>query len=314
MATLSESRFRHEAVFYRDLDEFLRGTTPFVEAGLENEQAVMVAVSRSKTEALRERLGAASTQVEFAEMESLGANPARIISAWKDFAQSNPDRSLRGIGEPAWSGRDSDELVECNHHEMLLNLALSKHDLWLLCPYDAANLDAETLELARRNHPYLSGFGGNRESAEYVEPQRRPNPLHESLSSPPERATVLDFKAGQMGDIRNYILQRARRVGMHERRAADLALAIHELATNSVDHGGGGGSLLVWSDEHHFSCQVRDRGQITDPLVGRTRVSRTARGGRGVWLVHQLCDFVQVRALEGGNVVRVRMAIDPDRS
>ena len=40
-------------------------------------------------------------------METLGRNPARIISAWHDFvaAHGGAGRPLRGIGEPIWPGR-----------------------------------------------------------------------------------------------------------------------------------------------------------------------------------------------------------------
>ena len=31
-------------------------------------------------------------------------------------------------------------------------------------------------------------------------------------------------------------------------------------------------------------------------------------GGRGLWLANQLCDLVQVRTFELGNVVRIHMA------
>ena len=30
-------------------------------------------------------------------------------------------------------------------------------------------------------------------------------------------------------------------------------------------------------------------------------------GGRGLWLANQLCDLVQVRTFENGNVVRIHM-------
>jgi anti-sigma regulatory factor (Ser/Thr protein kinase) len=310
MATVAEREFRHEAVFYRDLEGFLSGTLPFIEGALGAGEPIMVAVGRGKTQALREGLGDRASRVAFVEMESLGLNPGRIISAWRDFVEQNPGRSLRGIGEPAWPGRDGEELIECDHHESLLNLALSQFDLWLLCPYDASRLDPEILDAARRNHPYLSGSEGNHESPGYTSPERLPNPLHVPLAAAPERATELTFKGEHLGDIRHYVGERARLAGIGGARGADLALAVHELATNSVYHGGGGGTIAIWNDSEYLYCEVRDRGHITDPLVGRLRAAPSTRGGRGVWLVHHLCDLVQVRSLPEGNAVRIRMALD----
>ena len=67
---------------------------------------------------------------------------------------------------------------------------------------------------------------------------------------------------------------------------------------------------MIWSDSDNLYCEVRDRGHITDPLVGRLRAAPSTRGGRGVWLVHHLCDLVQVRSLPEGNAVRIRMALE----
>ena len=62
---------------------------------------------------------------------------------------------LRGIGEPIWADRSPAELVECQRHEALLNLAFAGTDGFrLLCPYDAARLDRDVIEEAERTHPW----------------------------------------------------------------------------------------------------------------------------------------------------------------
>jgi len=40
-------------------------------------------------------------------------------------------------------------------------------------------------------------------------------------------------------------------------------------------------------------------------LAGRVRPSVAQPNGRGLWLVNQLCDLVQLRTLADGTVVRV---------
>ena len=61
-------------------------------------------------------------------------------------------------------------------------------------------------------------------------------------------------------------------------------LAANEIATNSIRHGGGEGTLLAWIDGDAVVCEISDEGQITDPLVGRRRPPADAAGGRGLWL------------------------------
>ena len=85
----------------------------------------------------------------------------------------------------------------------------------------------------------------------------------------------------------------------------DLVLAAHELATNSVLHGGGAGLLRSWSQPGAFVVEIADAGLIKDPLVGRDLLHDLAETGRGVWMANQLCDLVQVRSGSAGTVVRL---------
>ena len=60
------------------------------------------------------------------------------------------------------------ELVECQRHESLLNLAFADTaGFRLLCPYDTSALDDDTLAEACRSHPFLVTNGVKRESPEY---------------------------------------------------------------------------------------------------------------------------------------------------
>ena len=88
-----------------------------------------------------------------------------------------------------------------------------------------------------------------------------------------------------------------------------LVLAVDELASNSIRYGDGAGVLRCWREERHVLCEVEDGGRIDDPLVGRTRPEPQARGGRGVWLVNQMCDLVQIRCGSAGSVVRVHKRV-----
>jgi len=51
--------------------------------------------------------------------------------------------------------------------------------------------------------------------------------------------------------------------------------------------------------------EFSDSGRVTDPLAGRLMPTLEQTGGRGVYLVNQLCDLVQLRSSDHGTVVRV---------
>src|SRR5919112_1702168 len=149
MRHLQAPGYRHEALFYRGDEEFLAGTVPLVRDAVDANAAVLVAVPRRRSHALREALGRDGERVSFAEMEELGRNPGRIIGAWRDFIREHAggDVPPLGIGEPIWPERTEAELVECQRHETLLNLAFSHDTPWtLVCPYDAAHLPRDVLE------------------------------------------------------------------------------------------------------------------------------------------------------------------------
>jgi anti-sigma regulatory factor (Ser/Thr protein kinase) len=306
--------FRHEALFYANEQEFVAGTLPFIREGVAMGEHVMVAVSEAKARMLGSALNGDGGQVTFVDMARLGRNPARIIPAWQEFVRQHVSQGTpgRGIGEPIWPGRSPDELVECEHHESLLNLAFGDGPAWRLrCPYDSARLDAGVLDAARRNHPLVAEGGVCRHSPVYVEPQRRAGPFAGHLSAASREAAELTFTRHDLATVRDFVAEQATRAGLDETRTADLMLAVNELATNSMRHAGGTGVVRAWVDDGALVCEVRDDGRITYPLTGRVRPPHDQPGGRGLWLVNHLCDLVQIRSLPTENIVRVRIRRQP---
>ena len=272
---------------------------PFIRGGVEAGEPVLVAVAERKIGLLRSELGAEAGAVEFVDMLALGRNPGRIIAAWRTFVAEHDGegRGARGVGEPVWPRRSDAELGECDRHESLLNLAFDgASDFALLCPYDAAALDEEILGGARANHPLVSERGSTRRNDAYLDPGAGRSALAGALSAPPAEAEELGFGAAHLQMVRRFVWERASDAGLEPARQADLVLAVNELAENSIGYGGGGGSLRVWRDSGSLVCEVADGGSIEDPLVGRERPAPTLEAGRGLWLVHELCDLVQFAA------------------
>jgi anti-sigma regulatory factor (Ser/Thr protein kinase) len=98
---------------------------------------------------------------------------------------------------------------------------------------------------------------------------------------------------------------------MDDARAADTVTAVHEVASNSLRHAGGWGVLRVWRTEDSLIYDVSDDGHIDEPLVGRRRPAVRDQGGRGLWMVNQLCELVQVRSTPTGTTVRMHLRLKP---
>ncbi|WP_448628249.1 anti-sigma factor RsbA family regulatory protein [Geodermatophilus sp. URMC 64] len=289
--------FEHSAFFYRDDAEFLTGIGGFVREGLARGETVVVAEPRPRLELLRDSLGERAAAVTWLDMAVIGGNPARIIDVWagalaRAVAEGRP---LRGVGEPAFVGRRPAELVEAELHERLLNRAFAEGPAWrLVCPYDEARLPAEVCAGARVTHP-CAGITDAADREAFGAPL------------PPPSGAVLrgDYRAGDVPAVRRTVRTWARSCGLSAEQVEALELAASELAANGIRHGGGGGSVAMWMDDEAAVLEFTDAGHVTEPLTGRLRPDTGDHGGRGIYLVNQLCDLVQLRSSPAGTTVRV---------
>jgi anti-sigma regulatory factor (Ser/Thr protein kinase) len=304
--------FLHEALLYAGENDFVDRTTAFLRDGVRQHEPTLVVVSDRKIDRLRRALGGDAHHVYFADMADVGGNPARIIPAWSDFVvQHAPGgRRLRGIGEPIWNGRSDAELLECQRHEALLNVAFAEAPaFWLICPYDITSLDAGVIEEACRSHPALRDGTRSDPSSTYLGVDAASAPFEAPLLQPTRVSARHEFVWDSLGTVRTVVMRQAARAGLGVRQVADLVQSVNEVATNSLKFGGGHGALRVWSDADALVCEIADSGRLGQPLAGRQRPAPDAAGGRGLWLVNQLCDLVELRSYPTGVVVRLHMRV-----
>ena len=127
-----------------------------------------------------------------------------------------------------------------------------------------------------------------------------------------------EFDPGTLHMLRAKVLAQACRAGLSESRAADVVLAVHELAANAIRHGAGAGRLRVWNLVRELCCQVDDG----DPLRSEDPARRPGTGaadthsrtlmssissapGHGLWLVRQVADRMSMMSGPDGTCVRV---------
>ena len=301
--------FRHEARLYAGQDEFVEAMTTFIRAGLDSAEPVLVVVIPPKIELLRDALGDDADEVLFADMEEIGRNPARIIPVWREFVTGRANGgAVRGIGEPIWAGRKPQEIVEAQRHESLINLAFDGAPAWILCPYDTEAFDAAVIDEALRSHPIVDGDGLNAASPVYRGVGAIAQPFDAALPEPLVVEDVFEVAPGRLEPLRQLVSGIAADFGLDRHRSRDLVLAVNEVATNTLRHSGGRGTLRMWRDGESLVAEIRDQGHIDQPLVGRVAPTPGQESGLGLWIVNQLCDLVQVRSYPGGSIVRIHMA------
>jgi anti-sigma regulatory factor (Ser/Thr protein kinase) len=302
--------FRHIGFFYQTPDEYARTLGGFLREGLAAGEPAFAAVPAARISLIKDALGADGQHVEFADMAELGRNPAWIIPRVLRFASRHPGRRTRYVGEPVWASRTGAELREATRHEALINLAFATADADILCPYDTAALDPAVIADARCTHPLLLSASGHEESAGYAVPFLIPPSCSLPLLAPPHDAMSHTYRTN-LSEVRALVFNYATSAGLTDARASDLVLAVSEVAANTLRHTPSPGTLDIWHDEREVICEVRDEGIITDPLAGRRLPDLGASGGHGLWLVHQVCDLVELRSDCTGTTVRMHMAIRP---
>jgi anti-sigma regulatory factor (Ser/Thr protein kinase) len=301
--------FRHPALFYRGMDEYLAGTLPFIEAGLAAGEPVAVAVPGAQLEALRAGLGDAAPRVRLIDMTRAGRNPGRILpGVLFAFADEHRDAEfVRIIGEPIWAGRTAAEYPACVQHEALINHAFAGRSAEILCPYDVAALPDDVLEDAERTHPTLIDAAGTRTSDRYS-PDDVIADYNRALPAPPAVSTLL-VDAPTLAQARAFALAEAKLAGLEGERADDFELAVNELVTNSIEHARSLGALRVWVEDGHLVGEVSDTGTLGDLLAGRRPAPPEQSRGRGLLLVNHLADLVRIHRSDGGTTIRIYMKL-----
>ncbi|WP_433112142.1 ATP-binding protein [Micromonospora sp. CA-246542] len=136
----------------------------------------------------------------------------------------------------------------------------------------------------------------------------RPN-AHTVAEEPPSapRTDAMAYEvAADLRALRTFICQGATARGLSDERVELLALAVSELATNTLQHTSGGGRVRLWAEGDQVFCDVVDQGPAR--TLGREMPAANAVRGRGLAIVEQICDEVRVFTAGEGTVVRIRLS------
>jgi anti-sigma regulatory factor (Ser/Thr protein kinase) len=302
--------FRHEAFFYEGLRGFGDWVLTFISDELARGALVLVMADPEQTALVRQAMRPPPLSLRFEDARSLGTNPGRLMPRWTEFVAeaAGVGRPLVGVGALRYQ-RTPAERIECELHEALLNVAFAEGASWrLVCPFDTG-AEPDVADEARRTHPAIIEEDHVAASPSYLGVGAAALTLGEPLPKPPAGAAELAFERAELSSVRDFLRQQLVESSLSFGRIDDLLLATHEAATNCIRHGGGAGRIQVWREDGEVVCDVSGNGRITDPLVGRRRPDPRRGSGMGLWIVHQVCDLVQLRSNGEGTVVRMHMRL-----
>jgi len=133
----------------------------------------------------------------------------------------------------------------------------------------------------------------------------------EQPSTPPGAVPyAVSFSADGLRQLRHAVAAWAAWAGLQGQRAADFVIAVHEIATNAIQHGSPVARLALQIAGTSAQAEVRDSGHWPlEPLAA------TAPGGLGMGLqvARRVCDQVTIRRGANGSAVILQMSL-PDKT
>lgn len=302
--------FTHSAFRYDTDDDYVATLVPYLCAALTRGHGAAVAASRARAGLLRDALGDAAAGVLFLPDDEWYVRPGRTIAGWTRVLAASAARGrpvTRLVGEVRFGGPAAHP--HWIRYESAVTAALAGAAAELLCPYDGRALPPAVLASAPRTHPCLYA-GKPVPNPGFVAPETLLREVPEPAVATPGEPTVELPTDGSVAGLRERLRAHARHGGwLPEHRLEELVLAVSEVATNSIRHGGPLRRLAFWVTDRTVACEVADDGgNPPGPLAGYLPPAPGVAGGMGMWLVRQVCDAVQITA--DGGVTRVRFAVD----
>jgi len=297
----------HIALFYRGDRQYLDAVVPFIRAGLEQGEPVIVVVPTRQLALIRDALGEDAARVAMADMTEVGCNPARTFPALAEV--DDTDGWARAVAEPVWPGRPPEAYPACVQNEALFNEAFADRRLVTLCPYDAVGLDHSVLADARTTHPRIWEDDTVSDSAAFAHWDALER-YNEPLPTDPQALIAPLHSVSELSGVRTLAGEFGQSAGLPAERVGDLQLIVTELATNSLKYSPGDCTVALWQRDGNLVCQVSDNGRLVDPLAGRRSPDIHATGGRGLFLVNALADLVRTHTCPDGTTIRAYLRLD----
>jgi anti-sigma regulatory factor (Ser/Thr protein kinase) len=299
--------FVHEAVMYRDEAELDAAMHAFLQEAAAAGEPVLMALPGAHLAHAREAVADTGADTQFQDLEQVGRNPGCLLSMMEEWVAAHGGRG-RIVAEVVWPGRSHAEAVEGLRHEALVNHALADSAATIMSPFDASQLDEDILAGVEMTHPTVVESGHRRAGAAYTDPLsttfRDLWPLEVPGAGGPVSEHPLD---GTLLELRRAVARDPALGSLSAQRRSDLVFAINEAASNAVKHGGTSCMTRIWSDGDEVISEVSSPSGVDDVMAGRRRPAADAPEGRGLWLINQLCDLVEMRSDPSGMTVRMHV-------
>lgn len=312
-APTADHRYAHDALLYESPEHLVEVAAPFLLEGLATGDAAVIATSTATAGLLREAVGRHRDVHVLDRAEVYRARTPAAITTFRQLAEHRGAEGgcrVRIVGEVDFGPTERDWL-EWQRYEAVLNEALAGWPLWGLCVFDTRRLPDPLLATALRTHPRVVTARGREDNPLFTEPADYLRAL--PVPAEPLEATAPRLHATRVADfagLRRAVAAELTGVAAAADVVQDFLLAVDEMTSNALRHGGRPVDLRLWVGTDRVVCTIGDRGTgWDDPFAGYgpAHGDDLSRGGMGLWLARQLCDHVDIRTGTDGASVRLTL-------
>jgi anti-sigma regulatory factor (Ser/Thr protein kinase) len=309
----SATRYRHDAFLYDSAGQLAEVAAPFLVEGLGRGEAAVVAARSDTAEVLREAVSGDPRVTVLERHEVYRARTPTAITTFRRLADQFVARGVervRVVGEVDFGSTERDWL-EWQRYEAVINEALAAWPLWGLCVFDTQRLPEPVLHSALQTHTGVLTATGRSPNPGFVEPAEYLRGL--PVADEPLERTRPRLAAPEITDfiaLRRTVAAELATVDAPPDLRDDFLLAIDEMTSNALRHGGPPVGLQLWISDERMVCAISDAGPgFDEPFAGYgpAHGDDLSRGGMGLWLARQLCDHVDITRDADG--VRVRLTV-----
>lgn len=305
--------FVHTAVSHRSTRELVAIVGPVVRGWLARRDRVFVNLAAERVAALRAALGEDADRVRWSDTYHWSPHPARRLRALQELVdgeERHGSGQLRYLGECAFPAGPPELVAEWERYDAVLNDALAAATVTVVCTYDAGTVPGGVTDHIASTHPFLGvdpfvPSDGYQPSLEYLAPPRTLSPLPESATGVVGRPTPAEARSLVRRVLRT---PGATWSSRPVQAVDDLAVVATELVTNSWQVGAESIGVSCWRNDGEMGIQVDDDGPgLDDVFAGYRRPVSAHAGGRGLWIVRQMADLVEIASNGSGTSVRARV-------
>jgi anti-sigma regulatory factor (Ser/Thr protein kinase) len=299
-AAANHRGYFHETAFYDSDEEFLAVVVPFFADAVAAGEPAVAAFGARNQRLVRDALGAGSG-VRFLDGDAQYLRPAVAIRQYREMLA---DYVAAGAGQIRVAGDVPHPGVGVGwdwwaRYEATVNRAYDDFPIWGLCPYDTRSTPADVIDDVWRTHPHVARPDGHIPNPRFEDPvgflAGRSAQWHDPLEAGPAVIVLADPAPSA---VRTAISQVAASCEVPADDVNGLLVAATEAVSNATLHGRPRVAVRIWAASRRILVAVSDQGPgPSQPFAGLlpTSPDTGSLGGRGLWLIHQLCSYVTLQ-------------------